>query len=422
MLRLQIARYGRFLVAIIVLIVVAAVTGAYVLIQQRLRTPFDDVYSLKAEFSTSSGLTPGLGLPATVAGVKVGTISGASVRNGRSVVEVAIERGKLPHVYADARATLVPNTPLKDMQVDIYPGRPPAQRISPGGTIPVAQTNVPIDWDELISVLDQDTRTWLDSLVADSDIGTRGRGHDIRALFRALGPTSRQLRQIGDGLAARRVKVSRLVHNVQLLTKATAEKDRELATVVAAGDATVSALASQDAALREAIARLPGTLSTARSTLGHTTTFANALGPALNALMPSARRLPGTLRDARTLFGSVALVPLRELRGLIREAQPVARDIVPATRDISEQTPDLTDSFKVLTYVGNELAYNPPGSDEGMLFWLAWFSHNANSVFSTEDAHGAVTHGLALTSCSSFASGVAAPLIQLLIPLPPGTC
>ncbi|MDX6643539.1 MAG: phospholipid/cholesterol/gamma-HCH transport system substrate-binding protein, partial [Solirubrobacteraceae bacterium] len=103
MLRLQIARYGRFLVAIVVLVGVAAVTGTYVLIQQRLRTPFDDVYSLKAEFSTSSGLTPGLGLPATVAGVKVGTITGASVKNGRSVVEVAIERHKLPRVYADAR-------------------------------------------------------------------------------------------------------------------------------------------------------------------------------------------------------------------------------------------------------------------------------------------------------------------------------
>jgi phospholipid/cholesterol/gamma-HCH transport system substrate-binding protein len=118
----------------------------------------------------------------------------------------------------------------------------------------------------------------------------------------------------------------------------------------------------------------------------------------------------------------VALIPLRELRGLIRAAQPVARDIVPATRDITEQTPDLTDAFKVLTYVGNELAYNPPGSDEGMLFWLAWFSHNANSVVSTEDAHGAVFHGLALTSCSTFTSGSAAPLIQLLIPLPAGTC
>lgn len=419
MLRLQLARYGRWLVAIFALVVVAVVCGFYILVQQRLRTPFQDLYSLKAEFSTSSGLTPGLGLPATVAGVKVGTISGASVKHGRSVVELQIDRHKLPRVYADARATLVPNTPLKDMQVDIYPGRRPAQKISPGGTIPVGQTNVPIDWDELISVLDQDTRTWLDSLVADADRGTHGRGGDIRALFRTLGPTSAQVRQIGDELAARRRVVSRLVHNLALVTRAAGDKDRELATVVDAGDATVNALASQDAALRESLARLPGTLATARSTLRHTTSFANTLGPTLTALMPSARRLPSTLRDTRTLFGSVALIPLKELRGLIREAQPVARDIVPATRDLSEQTPDLTDAFKVLTYVGNELGYNPPGNDEGMLFWLAWFSHNADSMISTEDAHGAVWHGLGLTSCSSITSGSAAPLIQLLIgPLP----
>ena len=33
-----------------------------------------------------------------------------------------IDPGKLTRVYNDAHAMLVPNTPLKDMQIDIAPG------------------------------------------------------------------------------------------------------------------------------------------------------------------------------------------------------------------------------------------------------------------------------------------------------------
>jgi phospholipid/cholesterol/gamma-HCH transport system substrate-binding protein len=205
------------------------------------------------------------------------------------------------------------------------------------------------------------------------------------------------------------------VHNAGTLSSAAAQHNRQLAGVVDAGNATLEALAGQDASLREAVARLPGTLATARVTLGHATDFANALGPTLTSLMPTARRLRGSLRDTRTLFESVGLVPIKELRGLVTEAQPIARDLAPATSDLSAQTPALTTSFRVLNYVVNELGYNPPGDDEGMLFWTAWFFHNADSFLSTEDAHGAVWRGLPIVSCTSATTGITASLTQILI-------
>ena len=48
----------------------------------------------------------------------------------------------------------------------------------------------------------------------------------------------------------------------------------------------------------------------------------------------------------------------------------------------------------MLDEVANAVAYNPPGSEEGYLFWTAWFFHNTASVFSSSDVHGAVTRGL----------------------------
>jgi hypothetical protein len=51
-------------------------------------------------------------------------------------------------------------------------------------------------------------------------------------------------------------------------------------------------------------------------------------------------------------------------------------------------TPHLSKAFSVLNYVVNELGYNPPGAEEGYLFWTAWFFHNADSILSIEDAQG----------------------------------
>jgi len=47
------------------------------------------------------------------------------------------------------------------------------------------------------------------------------------------------------------------------------------------------------------------------------------------------------------------------------------------------------------------LAYNPPGTEEGYLFWTAWANHNAPFVFNTQDAHGPIRRGMFLVDCGS---------------------
>jgi hypothetical protein len=48
----------------------------------------------------------------------------------------------------------------------------------------------------------------------------------------------------------------------------------------------------------------------------------------------------------------------------------------------------------------NTLAFNPPGSEEGFLFWASWLNHTTANVFSTQDAHGPVRRGLVIIGCS----------------------
>ena len=113
----------------------------------------------------------------------------------------------------------------------------------------------------------------------------------------------------------------------------------------------------------------------------------------LDALTGSARELPGALHATQGMLDA-AISTLRQLRPFLRESQPVSRDIASATKRLEQVAPALRTSFGLLDRVANAVAYNPPGDEEGYLYWTAWFFHNVNSVFSSQDAHGVMTRGL----------------------------
>src|SRR5436305_3970179 len=215
--RVQIRRYGRHFVTLLALIVVGTACGFFILLNQRLPSPFQSYYSVNAAFPSATAVVAGLGEPVNVAGVRVGQITGTELKDGQAIVHMSIDPSKLPGLYRDAHVALVPNTPLKDMQLDIIPGRREAGALPHGATIPAGRTLIPIDSDELLASLDTDTRTWFAGLLTSLGQATAGRGQDIRHLLRALGPTSAQLRQLGDLLAGRRRQISQLVHNFAAL-------------------------------------------------------------------------------------------------------------------------------------------------------------------------------------------------------------
>jgi phospholipid/cholesterol/gamma-HCH transport system substrate-binding protein len=414
---LQVRRYGRYFLILLGLVVVGTGAGSYILLKQRLPNPFQSFYKVDAAFPSAAAVVPGLGEPVNVAGVHVGEIVGASLRQGQGVIHMQIDPKKLPggRLYQDAHADLVPNTPLKDMQVNLAPGKPSAGALPQGGTIRVSQTTSPTDADDLLNALDTDTRTWFTSLITELNEGTLGRGQDIRALMMNLGPTSAQLRQITDLLAARRHALSQLVHNLGTLAKAASGKDAQLRTVVQAGDRTISALAAQNVALRQSISRLPGTLATTRRTLSDVTGFANVLAPAATALLPTARNLPKTLRQTETVFNAGALLPLSQIKPFVDAVVPLAAQLPPLTRDLRVAIPALIKSFKVLAYVTNEIAYNPGGRNPGFLYWLSWFAHNADSFLSGSDANGPVWRLLVLTTCKGLGSFSFGPIIKIVL-------
>jgi phospholipid/cholesterol/gamma-HCH transport system substrate-binding protein len=408
--------YLRFLIVFMVLGSSGLTATAYLLIKERAPVPFQDVYTVKAELTSADAIVGGLGQPVNVVGVKVGQVTGTKLVDGRAVVTLQIQRDQVPRLYRNATAVLEPVTPLNDMQVELDPGTPTAAPMRPGDVLGVRQTAPPVPLSDLLRTLDGDTRAYLTSLIASAGQGFGDRGPDLRRMLRALGPTTHQAGLIARAAAARRTALARLVHSLAQVTTA-ATQDRQLASLIAAGNQTLKTIAVQDRPLHDALKNLPPTLDLTRTTLKHLEPLAAKLDPTLTSLMPAVRALPGTLSQVKPFAEEATVALRRNIRPFVRAASPLARKLAPTVTTLTPTTPRLTRAFQILTYAANELAYNPDpgGKNRGFLYWLAWGMHNLNSVISVGDAHGGIARSQLMFTCSGVAqTQQLRPLLDLL--------
>lgn len=393
--------------AIILLFVVALGVGGYILSNQRLYLPKSvpfvgsDFVDRKIEMSTGQALTPGQGQEIDIAGVKIGEIQKVELKNGQALVTVKIRHKYAPRIYKNATALVRPKTGLNDMTIQLDPGTSNSGHLGANDVIPVNQTLPTVNADEILAGLDADTRDYLRMLLSAGGQALNGNSRALSNTFRRFAPTNVYLARITRLLVQRRENIRRSIHNFRLLTEAVGEKDDQLSQLVDNSNAVFQSFAKEDAALRQSLQLLPPTLSTAQTSLAKADKLAVQLGPAAQALRPFARALGPSLAATRPALRETTPVIQNSIRPFVRASRPVVAALRPAARNLSKLTPDLTRAFKVVNELFNELAYNPPGSEEGYLFWTAWANHIGSSIFESQDAHGPIRHGTFLVSCST---------------------
>ncbi len=387
------------------LIVVAVLVGGYILSNQRFYLPKwvplvgSDFVEYKAQFSTAQSVTPGQGQTVQVAGVDVGQITSVDLVDGRAVVTMKIRRKDTP-IFRDATALLRPKTGLNDMVVQLTPGSRRSGEARAGYVIPVSQTAPNVNFDEIVSTLDADTRDFLTMLVTGGGEALDGQGRALSTTLRRFEPTARYTAQITNALRTRQHNLKRSIHNFSLLATALGAKDDDLAGLVDASNRVFRSFAAQDVRLREALGLLPGALSQTNRTLAKVDRLALELGPTLGDLRPAARALGPSLRETRPFLRKTTPVIRDELRPFARATLPTVKALRPVAGDLAVITPRLNTSLQVLNRALNELAYNPPGKEEGYLFWASWANHDAATVFSNQDAAGPIRRGLVITNCA----------------------
>jgi phospholipid/cholesterol/gamma-HCH transport system substrate-binding protein len=395
-------------IAILSLVVVALAVVIYILEHQPAFTLDKSYYTVKAQFASGAAVTAGQGQTVDIAGVEVGQVGAVHLENGQAVVTMNIFKKYAP-IYRDATVLLRPRTPLKDMYLSLDPGTKEAGTIPNDGTLPVANTSPDINVEQILSSLDVDTRNYLLLLLsggsqAFQDPGAKGTApsadavSDLRGTFKRFAPLNRDTQTFTKLLATRRRNISRSIHNLQLVTNQLGGVNSQLTSLIRASNANFSAISSQDANLQQALTLLPGTLVQTNKTLGKVQTFSDASAKTLTALVPFAQAFGPALQASRPLFKQTTPVLRDQLIPFTTTVQPLAKILRPASADLKTATPHLVKSFGVLNSLFNTLAYQPRGQ-QGYLFWGSWLSHIADSLSSTQDAHGPIIRGLFMATC-----------------------
>jgi phospholipid/cholesterol/gamma-HCH transport system substrate-binding protein len=401
-MRMAVRKFWREFLAVLGLMVLAAGVAVYILNQQGFRFPLVEAgpKHISIQLSNAQAVEPGQGQTVRVAGIDVGRISGVKLENGIANVDVELDHTYDNLIREDATALLRPKTALKDMFIEVSPG---TGRVVPeGGHISAANTLPDVNLDEILGSLDSDTRPYLKLLVSGAGEGLRGRGEDLREVFRRLEPIHRDLARVMRATAARRVALKRLIHRYGLLTAELGRHPDDLRRLVSASRSVFDTLAGQEQNISTAVAELPRSLNATERAFAEVRDFAPLLQSTLESLREPIRKLPAT-NAALTPFLSGTTPALREqIRPFVRTARPFTNDLRLAARDVAKATPDLTTALQETNRFFNMGAYNPGGAEglgglsiaqqrarsEGLLYWLAWTAQNGVSLFSSADGQG----------------------------------
>jgi phospholipid/cholesterol/gamma-HCH transport system substrate-binding protein len=413
--RRAISIHRRDFIAVLVLVVIAAAVTGYIFAHQPAFTGVfglfgKSYYTVNAEFSSASAVTAGQGQTVDIAGVTVGQVGGVKVENGRAVVTMNIYKQYEP-IYSNATVLLRPRTPLKDMYLALDPGTKAAGAVPNGGTLGAGATNPDVDFSEILSSLDGDTRAYLLLLLGGGAQAFRDPGNpgplpspaavrDLQGVFKRFAPLNRDTATFTRLLAQRTENIRRSIHGLQLVTNALGGVQRQLTSLIDSSNTNFQAIASQSAQLQEALTLLPPTLQQSNVTFGKLARFARASTASATRLLPWAHALAPALVAARPLFRDTTPVIQNQLRPFSVAVQPVAKILAPASAQLAKATPPLARSLNVLNSLFDTLAYQPGRGRQGYLFWGSWLSHIANSLTSQQDAQGPIVRGSFMASCS----------------------
>jgi phospholipid/cholesterol/gamma-HCH transport system substrate-binding protein len=307
--------------------------------------PFSHGYTVDAVVQSANELHGGS--PVRIAGVNVGKVT--KVRPGpgtTAIVEMAIDDAGRP-IHRDATLKIRPRLFLEgNFYVDLKAGSPSAPELRDGGTIPLAQTAIPVQLDQVLSTLNHDTRDSLRTLV--EQLGgslSHGGAQAIDAAFAPAVPAYKGLAVLAQ--SARGTQPGDLratVADTERIVRALNDKRDQLASLISSFNVTAGALASRSAQLRASLRGLAATVGETQPALADVSASLPELNRFATRVRPLLRHAPATLDLAAPLLVQLnALLAQRELPALVTAARPAISSLraveAPLTELLAKVTP-----------------------------------------------------------------------------------
>src|SRR4051812_14233305 len=316
--------------------------------------PFKHPFQLKAAMQSANNLQRNS--PVRIAGVNVGKVKKVEpVKGGGAIVTMEVEKPGLP-IHKDAQIKIRPRIFLEgNFFVDIQPGTPSAPSFKSGDTVPVQQTSTPVQFGQLLTSLQADTRKDLQTLLyeyAQKGLGNGGAQAYNRSLDNA--PDAFRNASIANDatLGQRPHDLSNLERGQQRLFHSLSANPAALKDLVTQLNITASAFARENIALEQTVPALRDTLVAATPALQSV----DAALPSLRAF--SREALPGVRSSGPTIDASLPLIrQLRllvrpqELRGLVHDLRPT----IPALARLNRGSIGLLNENRALSACQNNV-------------------------------------------------------------------
>jgi virulence factor Mce-like protein len=390
--------------------------------------PFKHGFRLNGVFSNALNIAPKS--PVRIAGVNVGVVKSIK-RLSANVGEVnmEIENKGLP-IHTDATLKIRPRIFLEgNWFVELQPGSPSAKTISSGYTIPVTQTADPVQIDQVLSILNQDTRVNLQEFLAEygralTEKPTKAQDAiqdpEVRGLngAQALNKSYQKGTSALEGTAivnqalagTNKGDLSKLISSVQKVTAALDVHENELGEWVDNFNTFLHNFAAQSQSLSQTVAELPGAVRSIHRAF----TALDAAFPSVRsfakALIPGVKQTPETIAAALPWIEQVkALLGPEELGGVAKGLRPAAlwtARLLGSQVSFQKQTGEfskcLTDVFFPAGNTRLQDGSNTSGVEDYREFWytMAGLAGNGQSF----DGNGILTHFLVGSGGDTFRS------------------
>ena len=291
--------------------------------------PFQGGFELKAVVTSANELHSRT--PVRIAGVEVGKVEDVKRGPGAlATVTMSLDDNALP-IHSDAELKVRPRIFLEgNFFVDLQPGTPSAAVVDSGYTIPVTQTAIPVQLDQVLDTLRRGTRENLVGLVHElAATFDKGGAEALRRSLPYWAPTFRNGAIAAEAFRGQREHdLSSLIADTERVSGALAGRRAELASLVSSLDRTLEALAARRLELAQSLPELDGVLREA----GPTFVALNGLFPTartfVRAARPGIRAAPATLRVANPLLIQLqGLLSPPELPALLRVGDPAIRSL-----------------------------------------------------------------------------------------------
>lgn len=324
--------------ALAALVVVAAAVGFVAL------GGGDEPYRVSVPVANASGLNDGSAVK--IGGLDRGVVKVRIDGHDRVILDLELHDDVGP-VGKDAQVAIVAANFLGLKRVELKPGDAAGDPAPSGYTLSARQVTTPTDLDQVLGVFDADTRTRAKILLTAAGEAVVGRKVDINVLLKELPLGMEQAAPALAELETTDATMDDLLTRSDRFIAQAARERRELTRLVDTVGSATETVADRREALRSALAKAPGTLSTLRGFLADLEATTTDLGPAAREIRTAAPALADTLgrveafrrAAAPTLASATAAAP--SLSRLAKGVTPVLRRARPTLTGLSSLAKDL---------------------------------------------------------------------------------